>query len=85
MSELGDTFRAMKDESKERRRSHRDNALILLKQAGILFEEKNGGAHLIVKGNDAYIDFWPGTGRWIPRDTKKKGFGVRNLIKYING
>jgi len=29
------------------------------------------------------IDFWPGTGKWIARDTKLKGRGVFNLLKYV--
>lgn len=55
----------------------------LLNDAKIPFEIKNNGAHLIVEGNECYIDFWPGTGKWITRNGKR-GFGVRNLINYIN-
>ena len=28
---------------------------------------------------------WPGTGKWIARDTKRKGRGVFSLLKYIKG
>jgi len=82
MGEMGEIFNAMKEESKERRASHREQAPKLLDEAGIPFESKNGGAHLIVKRSDCYIDFWPGTGKWTSR-SGKKGFGVMSLIKFI--
>ena len=82
MGDMGELFNAMKEKSKERRSSHREQSPKMLKGANIPFESKNGGAHLIVEGFECYIDFWPGTGKWISRNGKK-GFGVRNLIKYI--
>lgn len=40
--------------------------------------------HLIVHAEGpGLIDFWPGTGRWIVRNTKKRMFGVFNLLRYI--
>lgn len=43
-------------------------------------------SHLIVTGSGwELVDFWPGTGKWIARDTKRKGRGVFNLLKYIKG
>ena len=54
----------------------------LLEDAGIPFEIKNAGKHLIVEGFNCFIDFWPGTGKWISRDGKS-GFGVKNLIRCI--
>jgi hypothetical protein len=82
MGDMGEVFNAMKEESKERRASHREQSPKLLDRAGIPFESKNGGAHLIVEGSECYIDFWPGTGKWISRNGKR-GFGVRNLIRYV--
>ena len=82
MSGMGEVFNAMKEESKERRARHREQSPKLLEAANIPFESKNGGAHIIAEGNECYIDFWPGTGKWISRNGRK-GFGVRNLIKYI--
>lgn len=83
MSELGDTFRDLKEARQEKRASNREQSAQMLADKGIVFEEKNFGAHLIVEGNEGYIDFWPGTGRWICRATQKRGFGVRNLLKYL--
>lgn len=85
MGDVGDTFNAMKEESKKRRAGHREASPKLLEDASVPFESKNGGAHLIVEGSKSYIDFWPGTGKWITRNGKR-GFGVKNLIKcVING
>ena len=83
MGDMGEIFNDMKEESKDRRSSHREQSPLMLEDAGIQFESKNKGAHLIVEGSECFIDFWPGTGKWIARNGKK-GFGVRNLIKYVN-
>lgn len=56
---------------------NRPAAAQMLKQAGIPFESKNGGAHLIVAGR---YDFWPGTGLWQARGEATKQRGVRRLI-----
>lgn len=61
---------------------NRENSADYLAQREIPFVQKNGGAHLIVEGKDCFIDFWPGTGKWHSR-CGKKGFGVRNLVAFI--
>lgn len=71
-------------EDQERRAQNRERSARLLAEAGIPFTSHNGGAHLIVEGSTCYIDFWPGTGKWIVRDSKTKGFGVRKLIALCN-
>lgn len=81
-SDCVEVFRAMKEHSKAKRASNRENSQKFLIEAGIPFTEKNDGAHLIVEGHSCFIDFWPGTGRWNSRDGSK-GFGVRNLIQHI--
>ncbi len=84
MGDMGDTFRAMNAASKDRRRNNREQSARLLAKHEIVFEEKNMGAHLVVEGRGGYIDFWPGTGRWILRyGNKHRGFGVKKLIQYI--
>lgn len=83
MSEdLKDYFRDMKQISQEKRANNRHQSTILLEKLGVKFETKNGGTHLIVSGPNHLIDFWPGTGRWIPR-CGKGGRGVRNMLRYI--
>ena len=80
MSDLGDDFKAMRELSQEKRERNRAASTAILRRVGIPFESKNDGAHLIVL---YAIDFWPGTGLWIVRKTKKKGRGVRNLLAII--
>lgn len=84
MSELGETFRVLKERSQQRRALNRESSPKLLEAAGIPFEEKNWGAHLIVQGPNSLVDFWPGTGRWVDRGGSR-GFGVRKLIKHLKG
>lgn len=83
MSDMIDTFKALQERGKARRAKNRDQSPDLLRQHGIAFTDHNLGAHLIVEGPQGYIDFWPGTGRWNDRTTRKKGFGVGNLIAHI--
>jgi hypothetical protein len=84
MSELGETYKALKEHSQEKRASNREQSAQYLTNAGIPFTSNNHGAHLIVEGKDCFIDFWPGTGKWISRN-KETGFGVRNLVNFITG
>lgn len=82
MGDMAEDFKLMKEASKEKRESNRNSSPAYLERFSIPFETKNGGAHLIVEGSKGFIDFWPGTGKWIAR-TKIKGFGVKNLIEAI--
>jgi len=81
-SEMGEAFNALRKERQEKRASNRENSAAYLAGRGITFVVKNDGAHLIVEGKECFIDFWPGTGKWNSR-CGKKGFGVRNLVKFI--
>ncbi len=80
MGDMGDVFRAMKAASQKKRASNRDNAIPLLSNANIEYESKSNGTHLIIEGR---IDFWPGTGLWIVRDTNMRRRGIRKLIAYL--
>ena len=82
MGDMGDMWMEHKKENQIRRANNRTKSADMLKDAGIVFESKNADAHLIVEGNNGYIDFWPGTGRWHIRNGKR-GFGVQNLINFI--
>lgn len=70
----------MKQESEERRAEHRKKAPMILTNAGVRYFVHNGGAHLVVEER---IDFWPGTGKWIDRESGRKGRGVFSLIKHV--
>lgn len=84
MSEEGEFWRDVKQARQEKRANNREQSAEYLEKYGIPFVSKNMGAHLIVEGGDCFIDFWPGTGRWITRNGVK-GFGVRNLVAHITG
>lgn len=83
MGDMGDTYRAMRQEGQQRRAHNRKCSAEILEQRNVKFESKNGGAHLILKGPKGFIDFWPGTGRWVDRNGKR-GFGIRKLLRHLN-
>jgi len=56
-----------------------------LEEEKILFKEVNDGVQLTVEGPSCFIDYWPSTGKWITRENKYEGFGLKELIKYCNG
>lgn len=87
---MGDSLDDMIALSKARRAEkqasatdHRLNAPKRLQQAGISFQAKNGGAHLIVRHDGHTIDFWPGTALWIERGSSRRRHGIRGLIKHL--
>ena len=82
MSDEAEAWKAFKLYKQEKRADNRKSSAELLASSGIVFTTHNNGAHLIVAGQTAHIDFWPGPGRWNCR-TGKKGFGVLRLIQYI--
>lgn len=82
MSDMEDDFRALREAKQQRRRSNTARSTELLRQRGIPFESKNGGAHLVVDGR---VNFWPSTGLYIPLDfNKPKGRGVKNLLRFLS-
>jgi hypothetical protein len=87
MGDMGDYWRdvtpGMKERSQAKRASNREQSATLLTQAGVPFETRNAGAHLIVNHGGVVCDFWPGTGLWQVRGGRQ-GRGVRNLLKAIN-
>ena len=81
MSEMGETFNALKKMSQEKRASNREESARILAESGVSFMTRNDGAHLIVVGNGHTFDFWPGTGLWKMRGSTKQHRGVRKLVK----
>ncbi|WP_054912480.1 hypothetical protein [Pseudomonas sp. NBRC 111127] len=70
-------------ESAERRARNRQGSAEILAERGVQFEVKNMGAHLIVSHEGKVADFWPGTGKYIPRGGGRPGRGVFNLLKLL--
>ena len=79
-NEISETFKALKQHSQERRANNRDQSARLLQEAGIEFQERNAGAHLVCHIHGTIYDFWPGTGLFINRTTQRRGRGVRHLL-----
>jgi hypothetical protein len=82
-SDTAETYRVMREASQAKRASNRNFSADLLRKAGVEFESKNRGAHLIVRHRDMIVDFWPGTGKWIPRGGGIPKRGVHGLLKYL--
>lgn len=83
MSELGEYFHDMKKFRQSQRAKNRLGSTNMLQAAGITFESKHDGAHLIIQAGTDMIDFWPGTGLWIVRGGRLRDRGVKKLINYI--
>lgn len=69
---------------RDRAINQRREAPIILTQHNISFVTKNNGLHIIVQTQDGFIDFWPGTGKFIARNGKHHGRGVTALVKLCN-
>ena len=82
MSELSETYELMKEVSREKKLSNKEFSTMLLDKMGVDYESKNDGIHLIVFNSLEFIDFYPSTGKWIPRG-KQARRGVKKLLDYI--
>lgn len=85
MSEIGETYAALKEAGKIKKAANQENSAQILSDNGIAFEVRNYGNHLIIRTDGVIYDFWPSTGKFIARKGKTKGRGVFNLIKKIKG
>lgn len=83
MSDTGEMWREVRQQGQVKRASNRKSSADILAEAGVPFERKNGGAHLVVDANGHVVDFGPGTGKWIERGSKRSGRGVMALIKAV--
>jgi hypothetical protein len=75
MSDLGDTFKAWREEKQEKRASNLASSLELLKARGHQFTVLS--EHHFRIGD---FDFWPSTGKYLNRTTKRFGRGVLGLL-----
>lgn len=78
MSDLGETFKAWREEKRRKKKSNAKSSKAALTNAGFKFTEFSTH-HLRVKN----FDFWPSTGKWISVDKKKEGRGVFQLIALL--
>ena len=82
MSELSKTYELMREISREKKLSNQEFSTKLLDKMGVDYESKNNGIHLIVFNDEDFIDFYPSTGKWIPRGGKASR-GVRKMLSYM--
>jgi len=73
-------WRELKRQGAAKRHSNLIASTQIIKEAGITFEAKDYGQHLIIR-SPFRVDFWPTTGLWITSKVRRRG--VRALIKFI--
>lgn len=76
MGDMGDTFRAMREDSKERRAHNLESSIALLEAQKVPFRRLSD-THLRVA---LKFDFWPSTGKWCRVGSNRYGRGVLNLL-----
>jgi hypothetical protein len=82
LDDMGDFFRAWDRCKKAKKALNQQWSTEALRLAGIKFESKNFGNHLIVHHDNMVVDFWPSTGKWIVR-AGRKGRGIRKLLELL--
>lgn len=83
MSDMGDIFKAMKEDSKNRKHKNLVYSTNLLASLNVEFEVKNCANHLIVNHFGKVADFWPSTGKFNIRGEKDYHRGVNNLLNKL--
>lgn len=78
MGDMGEFYNDLREIGKEKRNNNYNKSIELLKAKGIEFEFKDT-YHLVVGD----YNYWPSTGLYIHKKTKKRGRGVFNLIKSL--
>lgn len=81
MGDMGEMFKAWNKAKKEKKLSNQMFSYELVNASFDKVEQKNGGVHLICHHNERIADFWPSTGKYSIRGTKKYKRGVKNLIR----
>lgn len=82
MGDVSDMYKDIREVNKLEKRERTQAAPEKLRESGLVFEVKNGGSHVIVSTRDGKIDFWPGNELWIIRGTKKRQYGIDELIEF---
>lgn len=77
MGDMGDLFNDLRDHKKQKKRKNLDYAENVLQG----YEHRQVDEYLFNIGD---FDFWPSTGLFKNRVTKKKGRGINNLLPLID-
>ena len=81
-SEMGEIYYAMRKAKQERKQANKANGTEKIKRSGYSFVTHNDGLHIVIENR---VDYWPSTGKFIDRQTKRKGRGILPLLKYLYG
>lgn len=81
--ELSEFYKSWGARKRKKKESNLSWSTDKLAKDGIVFDSKNGGAHLIISHNEKIYDFWPSTGKFLDRSSGKYGRGIRNLYKKL--
>lgn len=86
VEDVGEYWRARTAMGHEARAGKRGDADKLLTAAGVKFEWKNGGPHLIMQASDGrVVDFWPSTSKWTIRgETEVRRGGLKKILALCN-
>lgn len=76
-SPIKQNWHAYKKQRAAKKFRNKETSTFMLKHAGVVFESKNNGSHLVIENR---IDFWPGTGLWIERNTGTRRRGITHLL-----
>jgi uncharacterized membrane protein YsdA (DUF1294 family) len=76
MSELGEIFAAHKEDRRKKKSNNLESTLAILNERKVPYK-KLSAVHLWIGS----FDFWPSTGLFIHKKTKKRGRGIFNLLK----
>ena len=63
-----EVFKNLAENNKAKKQSNIQKSTQLLIDLDVDFTIHNNGIHLVIEYEAGVIDFWPSTGRWIPRD-----------------
>ena len=83
MSETIEDYKSIFERKQIDRAAKRDAGAKLMRELGVPFELKNGGAHLILQHKNMTIDFWPGTSKWLVRGQSRSYQGIELLLTVL--
>lgn len=78
-SELSQEYKAFREHRRDTKLENYERSMQLLKDSQIKFEKLSDNH---VRIGD--FDFWPTTGTFMHRRTKKRGYGILNLLENFN-
>jgi len=92
MGDMGDIFRSMKEykqrQKAEYQKKYMASDVTKFCNSAKSVSENNHSTHFIgvfvTDRGERTVDYWPETGTWMVRNSKARGKGVHNLLKYLS-